>query len=449
MEAGTEIQERQDIVIIGIINFSLSTLLYGQRFSNLARVGGGIIGCTIAYYLTHHPKFDPSVHSVTVIEASKLATGASGKAGGLIAAWAYPNNLAKLSFDLHNELAQQHNGAETWGYRRVMCGQLTASVQGGNVARSRSPKQAGIALGKYWPRDPRNSSLLPKDLDWFDDGTAKSYEEFADTSSTAQIYPYQFTTTLASLAEAKGARFVSGTVKHINCRDANDTTATVSPLAASDELSKRRAVSVTYFDKASSQQVTVNTTTVVLATGPWTSDLLPTSRIRPLRAHSVTFKLQRPVSAYCLFTDIQLAAGSTPISLEIYARPNNEVYICSKGDLNAPLQPPQQVAEISAETCQEMIDAATSVSGELRNGQVTGRRACYLPVLEASQKLDTGLNNDPMIGNSELAGLVIATGHSCWGISNAPGTGKAVSELIFDGQISCIDATGLDPKRVN
>jgi glycine/D-amino acid oxidase-like deaminating enzyme len=70
------------------------------------------------------------------------------------------------------------------------------------------------------------------------------------------------------------------------------------------------------------------------------------------------------------------------------------------------------------------------------------RRACYLPVL------NVGASNDPLVGRTELAGLVLATGHSCWGISNAPGTGKAISELIFEGQISCINAASLDPRMV-
>jgi hypothetical protein len=109
-------KEQQNIVVIGKV---LITSLVGHISLTLIYIGGGIIGCTAAYYLTHHPQFDPSVHSITVIEAAKLANGASGKAGGLLAAWAYPKNLAELSFDLHDQLAQDHNGAELWGYRRI------------------------------------------------------------------------------------------------------------------------------------------------------------------------------------------------------------------------------------------------------------------------------------------------------------------------------------------
>ena len=49
--------------------------------------GGGIIGSCTAYYLTRHPLYDPQRDSITIIEASKIAAAASGKAGGLIASW--------------------------------------------------------------------------------------------------------------------------------------------------------------------------------------------------------------------------------------------------------------------------------------------------------------------------------------------------------------------------
>jgi len=48
---------------------------------NIVIIGGGIIGCTTAYFLTRHPSFDPAKHTITLLEASKIAGGASGKAG--------------------------------------------------------------------------------------------------------------------------------------------------------------------------------------------------------------------------------------------------------------------------------------------------------------------------------------------------------------------------------
>ena len=45
------------------------------------------MGCTTAYFLTRHPLYDPLKHKITLLEASKIAGGASGKAGGLLALW--------------------------------------------------------------------------------------------------------------------------------------------------------------------------------------------------------------------------------------------------------------------------------------------------------------------------------------------------------------------------
>lgn len=109
-------------------------------------LGGGIIGCTIAYYLTRRSRFNPSIHTVTIVEASKTANGASRKAGGLLASWAYPSNLAGLSFDLRDQLEKEHNGAELWGYRRVWCGQLTAG--GHLVTGNRKLESTTVAI---WP----------------------------------------------------------------------------------------------------------------------------------------------------------------------------------------------------------------------------------------------------------------------------------------------------------
>ncbi len=72
----------RNIVIIGIP----STI---DVFQNPSRwwleIGGGVIGCSTAYFLTHHASYNAKLHSVTILEASSIAGGSSGKAGGLLA----------------------------------------------------------------------------------------------------------------------------------------------------------------------------------------------------------------------------------------------------------------------------------------------------------------------------------------------------------------------------
>ena len=42
----------------------------------------------------------------------------------------------------------------------------------------------------------------------------------------------------------------------------------------------------------------------------------------------------------------------------------------------------------------------------------------------------------------------MATGHSVWGILNAPATGEAMAELILDGAARTVDLDAFDPGRL-
>jgi glycine/D-amino acid oxidase-like deaminating enzyme len=46
-----------------------------------------------------------------------------------------------------------------------------------------------------------------------------------------------------------------------------------------------------------------------------------------------------------------------------------------------------------------------------------------------------------------LAGAYVATGHSVWGILNAPATGEAMAELIVRGAARSVDLSPFDPAR--
>ena len=46
------------------------------------------------------------------------------------------------------------------------------------------------------------------------------------------------------------------------------------------------------------------------------------------------------------------------------------------------------------------------------------------------------------------AGLFVATGHNCWGILNAPASGKAMAELIATGEARAVDLSPFDPARL-
>ncbi|MCJ1472788.1 hypothetical protein MMC13_001437 [Lambiella insularis] len=403
-------------------------------------IGGGIIGCTTAYFLTRHSAYDSSKHKVTLLEASKIAGGASGKAGGLLGLWAYPSNIVPLSYRLHAELAKEHDGAKRWGYRRIHCGQLCAngrplsSVRGPRTCKGNNeslplPKRTKETIGEL------RAAGIPKDLGWFSTYSLKNYSEMGNPDNTAQVHPYQFTTSMARLAEEKGAKIILGAVTNIEVDGS--------------------VKSVTYTDKATSEVRTIPATDVVISAGPWTREVYPAAPISAMRAHSVTIRPSRPVSAYALFTEISLSpdSGLTEekvhskglerkiVTPEIYARPNNEVYVCGEGDNLVPLPKTSEDVVTDNARCQDIIDYVSSISDEMRDGEITARQACYLPNVQAARA-------GPLIGETGVKGLLLATGHTCWGIQNGPGTGKLISEFVFDGEAKSANIRSLDPRKV-
>lgn len=438
-----------------------------QQKKNIVIIGGGIIGCTTAYFLTRHPKFNPSLHTITLLEASAIAAGASGKAGGLLALWAYPKSLVPLSYRLHRELALEHNGAERWGYRRLGCGTITASVKKNSnrpSKKQRTPepsKEDGTngALPiqssapepnrKDWEKLPKQdedaskllkASVLPADLDWVDGGVVEDYREMGEpgNTETSQVHPLHFTTAIAELARDKGVDIRIG--------------AKVTKL----NHNKTEIQSVEYEDRATGETRTIdNLTDVVVAAGPWTGRVLPRSKVEGLRAHSVVYDAD--VTPYAVFTDIALPADFVPehrarkgqkrrhrgrVDPEVYARPFGEVYACGEPDTTIPLPETADLVQTDEDQCDDIIAYMGTVSPVLAAAPIKTRQACYLP-----QHKRFGKEVDPIIGQTTVNGLWVASGHTCWGIQNGPATGCLVAEMIFDGRATSANIEGLDPGK--
>ena len=241
-----------------------------------------------------------------------------------------------------------------------------------------------------------------------------------DPSTTAQVHPYHFTTSMAQLAEEQGVKIIYGSATSINQENGAVT-------------------GVTYTDKETNESSTLAADTVLLTAGPWTKTIWKPAPISALRAHSVTIRPSRPVSAYALFTSISLADRSTATP-EIYARPNNEIYACGEGDQLIELPTATDLVQVDDTRCQDIIDHVSSISEELRDGDVTARQACYLPNVSVRR-------GGPLIGETSVKGLLMGAGHTCWGIQNAPATGKCLSELVFEGEVKSAQIGSLDPRK--
>ncbi|KAJ3716593.1 FAD dependent oxidoreductase [Lentinula raphanica] len=402
-------------------------------------IGGGIIGCSTAYQLTRHPSFSSASTTIKVIEASKhgLAQGASGKAGGLVAKWAYPKELVAISFAEHQKLAKEHNGQDRWGWRYVHCGSwegkgavLSEDVDlddGTGAGRRRKSLEKKLGLedeGRKGNSVSRKRKGLPEDLLWVDEDLTHGYSPMAGDGDTAQVHPYLFTNSMMDLAIEKGAELVMGRATSLNISDGKITGVDI----VRTDLGRKETLSATH---------------VILAAGAWSPTLLSSLPISSTRAHSITIHPQPSVdiAPYVLFTEIALPErrGLT-VSPEIYARPGNEVYACGPGD-DSLLPKIVDDVVIDEVACESIWKHVSSISPELRAGIVDKRQACFLPIVE------TG--GGPIVGAAPhiAEGLIIATGHTCWGICNAPGTAKALSELVMDGRISCANLRKLDPSN--
>ncbi|KAG0676988.1 hypothetical protein C6P40_005414 [Pichia californica] len=478
-------------------------------------VGAGIIGVCIAFYLTRHPKFDPKKHYITILESKRVAGGASGKAGGLLALWAFPQQIVPLSFQLHQDLANEFNGELEWGYRRLTTisvegdisdarlnyineynqrkklekqlnhssisnnsklnniqedeiDNTTTSVSMSNskdnnknnnnddddddhndhddfekslnshldvgskpMSRATTIKKNSIEIESNNSSTEKLSSHLPKNLMWIDDKVINDWNQLGNESTTAQVHPYQFTTFMLNQCILTGCvELVIGKIDDIII---DEESGKCNGIIYHPSSAKAENEGIT------NQKFELYGDKVIMSIGPWTSKILPDCPISGLRAHSIIIQPENveDISPYAVFTELKLNKNKF-VSPEIYAR-KDEVYVCGEGDSSVLIPETTDDVEVVTEKCEELFKYVSKLSNNLKNGKVLKRQACYLPVL------DIPSSSGPLIGETNVDNLYLASGHSCWGINNAPATGLLMSELLFDGEATSCDISALNP----
>lgn len=342
--------------------------------------GGGVIGVSLAYYLSLRGA------EAIVVERTGIANAASGKSGGFLALdWCDGSRLADLarrSFALHAELAGILPGA---GYRRM----TTYGGFSGDGGRRKAATwlSARIAIDR----------------------------QLGSPETTAQIDPHGFTTGLMAAGGALGARVVAGTVTGLVRRG-------------------DRVVAVTVDGESLAADA------VVIAMGPWSilaSAWLPLPAVHGLKGHSVVFETG-PVPPEALFLEVGEPGGGVA-SPEVFPRPDGTTYVCAlSSDAPLPVDPAAVVPDAGAIARLRAI--AATVAPGLAAAQARAGQACYRPVTA------DGL---PLIGAIPgVAGAYVATGHSVWGMLNAPATGEALAGLILDGISGGVDLAPFAPDRL-
>jgi glycine/D-amino acid oxidase-like deaminating enzyme len=346
--------------------------------------GGGVIGASIAYFLTRRGV------EATVIERTGLACAASGKSGGFLAFdWCdgMPlQALARCSFALHGRLAQEVG--DEWNYRRV-------TTYGGSMGLRRH------AGGHR--------------LDWLSAEVSLD-RRLGSTETTAQVHPGKFAAAMMRAAQTQGAKLRLGQVTGI----------------------ARRGPRVTGVEVDGE---TIDGDAVIIAMGPWSilaTQWLPLPGIYGLKGHSLVFDTRTKVPPEALFLEIRENTGAIQ-SPEVFPRSDGTTYVCAiSSESPLPVDPAEVGADAGAIDRLERM--YREMSPALASAKILARQACYRPVTR------DGL---PLIGRvPDVEGAYVATGHSVWGILNAPATGEAMAELIADGAAHSVDLSPFDPGRI-
>jgi glycine/D-amino acid oxidase-like deaminating enzyme len=175
--------------------------------------------------------------------------------------------------------------------------------------------------------------------------------------------------------------------------------------------------------------------------GPWSivaSRWLPLPAVFGFKGHSLVFDTGQTVPVEALFLEYQEASGEV-LTPELFARADGTTWVCAISSTEPlPIDPADVAADEGAHARLETM--CCNISPALAAAPIVARQACFRPVTE------DGL---PLIGRVPgVDGAYVATGHSVWGMLNAPATGEAMAELILDGAATRVDLAPFAPGRL-
>ena len=203
-----------------------------------------------------------------------------------------PMNPRRYSSEEHKKLAVQHAGKERCGWREVACGQWEGRAR--TVQDSFSEAHSSEDCGSHGctVADVRRPTGLPDDLDWIDEALTDAYEATAGPE-TAQVHPYEFTTSILALAcEMAGERLeVIEGAKVVPIERGTTTAQSRSSPTKSDKNKEDRVVGVTYVPTTGPHTVHIPADSVLLASSR--TVVAYASAIPAYHFHSCTFNSHR------------------------------------------------------------------------------------------------------------------------------------------------------------
>jgi len=147
-------------------------------------LGGGIIGSSIAYYLSGQ---QPNEEIHIIESSSQLFSAASGYAAGFLARdWFAPAlaPLGALSFDLHDTLAAEHGGQKKWGYMKGTA--LSLGATGGNNGGARGDDWLRAGTSRAETAAGSSEPVIVDPPTWLTKQKGTTAERISDGETVAQ-----------------------------------------------------------------------------------------------------------------------------------------------------------------------------------------------------------------------------------------------------------------------
>ena len=358
-------------------------------------VGGGLMGCSVAYRLAKEGA------DVVLLERSVPGAEASSAAAGILGPSvesfddALALQLGRKSRELHAALAEEldeYFGVDV-GFRR--CGVLKVALDASELEeldrQAERLRVQGVRC-QQWSAEEllrEEPSIHPDAL-----GALNMAED-------AQVEPRKLLSAVALGAEREGVRFRTGsTVRSV-------------------EVSGGRVRGVELADG------TLEGDRVVVAAGSWTTQIpglpLQPDTIYPVRGQMITTQTRPP-----LFRRVVFGAGGYVVT-----RPDGRV-LCGSTMERVGFSRGNTFGGLS-----DVIDKATRIAPSLREAVVESHWSSFRP------GTPDGL---PLVGDTRVEGLFLASGHYRNGILLAPLTAELIADA-FHGESDSREARALSPRR--
>jgi len=314
--------------------------------------------------------------------------------------------LHHLAFDMYESLAAEV-GCDSYRKLPVLSVSPGKSNKGSKVAKQ--------SLGDVMPR-------------WLD-GNMGNVGVMAEGDDTAQITPKEF---VIKMIEKSGVDVILGECTGVETTEDNQVTG------------------VTYIDRETKEECTLEADVVVVSAGPWSciaEDWFGTVDLpmEGVKSTSIVWKQRDNVDtdATALFCGEDGRFGT---HLEVYPRPDNSIYICGIGGSDY-ITKEELKAGAYREECNAKENRVEAASNAFKEMSVTYRNDGELDRVQACMR-PCPPDAMPYMGKIPgFEGAYINAGHNCWGIAWAPACGKAMAELILEGESSSIDLRPFDPNR--